>query len=79
MNGRSWTVGTVIVAVAVLMVTGVALAEERSLNQTLRARSVDVGGGATRAFYERCGCPLVATLEDFYAPGDGKAIYCKKV
>ncbi len=34
---------------------------------------------ATRAFYERCGCPLVATLEDFYAPGDGKAIYCKKV
>ncbi len=34
---------------------------------------------ATRAFYERCGCPLVATLEDFYAPGDSKAIYCKKV
>jgi len=34
---------------------------------------------ATRAFYERCGCPLVATLADFYAPGDSKAIYCKKV
>jgi D-alanine-D-alanine ligase len=34
---------------------------------------------ATRTFYERCGCPLVATLDDFYAPGDGKAIYCKKV
>ena len=34
---------------------------------------------ATRGFYERCGCPLVATLDDFYAPGDGKAIYCKKV
>jgi GNAT superfamily N-acetyltransferase len=34
---------------------------------------------ATRAFYERCGCPLVATLDDFYAPGDSKAIYCKKV
>jgi ribosomal protein S18 acetylase RimI-like enzyme len=33
---------------------------------------------ATRAFYERCGCALVATLDDFYAPGDGKAIYCKK-
>ena len=34
---------------------------------------------ATRTFYERCGCPLVATLDDFYAPGDGKAIYCKRV
>jgi D-alanine-D-alanine ligase len=34
---------------------------------------------ATRAFYERCDCPLVATLDDFYAPGDGKAIYCKQV
>ena len=34
---------------------------------------------ATRAFYERCSCPLVATLDDFYAPGDGKAIYCKRV
>jgi len=34
---------------------------------------------ATRAFYERCDCPLVATLEDFYAPGDSKAIYYKKV
>ena len=33
---------------------------------------------ATRGFYERCGCPLVATLEDFYAPGDGKAIYCRR-
>ncbi len=34
---------------------------------------------ATRRFYERCGCPLEATLDDFYAPGDGKAIYCKRV
>jgi ribosomal protein S18 acetylase RimI-like enzyme len=33
----------------------------------------------TRAFYERCGCALVATFDDFYAPGDGKAIYCKRV
>ncbi len=32
----------------------------------------------TRTFYERCGCSLVATLGDFYAPGDGKAIYCKR-
>ena len=34
---------------------------------------------ATRAFYERCGCPLAAILEDFYAPGDSKAIYYRKV
>ena len=32
----------------------------------------------TRTFYMRCGCALVATLDDFYAPGDGKAIYCKQ-
>lgn len=31
----------------------------------------------TRAFYERCGYSVAATLMDFYAPGDGKAIYCK--
>ncbi len=31
----------------------------------------------TRAFYERCGYHLAACLDDFYAPGDGKAIYCK--
>ena len=33
----------------------------------------------TRAFYERFGCPLVANLDDFYSPGDGKVIYCQKV
>jgi GNAT superfamily N-acetyltransferase len=33
----------------------------------------------TRAFYERCGYTRTATLEDFYAPGDGKAIYLKTV
>jgi ribosomal protein S18 acetylase RimI-like enzyme len=31
----------------------------------------------TRAFYERCGYARAATLDDFYAPGDGKAIYLK--
>ena len=31
----------------------------------------------TRGFYERCNCPLEVILEDFYAPGDGKAIYVK--
>ncbi len=31
----------------------------------------------TRAFYERCGYSLAGVLEDFYAPGDGKATYLK--
>jgi ribosomal protein S18 acetylase RimI-like enzyme len=31
----------------------------------------------TRAFYERCGYEIVAELPDFYAPGDGKAIFFK--
>jgi D-alanine-D-alanine ligase-like ATP-grasp enzyme/ribosomal protein S18 acetylase RimI-like enzyme len=31
----------------------------------------------TRGFYERCGYSLVAVLDDFYAPGDGKATYVK--
>ena len=33
----------------------------------------------TRAFYERCGYQAAATLEDFYAPGDGKVIFVKRV
>lgn len=32
---------------------------------------------ATRGFYERCGYTLQAVLDDFYAPGDSKAIYVK--
>ncbi len=31
----------------------------------------------TRIFYENNGYQLEAMLKDFYAPGDGKAIYCK--
>jgi len=34
---------------------------------------------ATRGFYERCGYKLEAVLEDFYAPGDSKAIYVGQV
>ena len=34
---------------------------------------------STRAFYENCGFRLEAVLDDFYSPGDGKAIYCKKL
>jgi acetoin utilization deacetylase AcuC-like enzyme/ribosomal protein S18 acetylase RimI-like enzyme len=32
---------------------------------------------STRIFYENCAYRQEALLEDFYAPGDGKAIYCK--
>ena len=31
----------------------------------------------TRAFYERCGYTVAATLPDFYSPGDAKVIYSK--
>jgi hypothetical protein len=31
----------------------------------------------TRAFYLRCGYQIVAELPDFYAAGDGKAIFLK--
>jgi D-alanine-D-alanine ligase len=33
----------------------------------------------TRGFYERCGYRTAATLDDFYAPGDGKVIFVKEV
>jgi ribosomal protein S18 acetylase RimI-like enzyme len=33
----------------------------------------------TRRFYERCGYQVAATLEDFYAPGDGKVIFLKRL
>jgi len=32
---------------------------------------------STRAFYQKCSYTLEGILKDFYAPGDGKAIYCK--
>jgi acetoin utilization deacetylase AcuC-like enzyme/GNAT superfamily N-acetyltransferase len=32
---------------------------------------------STRMFYESCGYQLEAILKDFYAPGDGKCIFCK--
>ena len=34
---------------------------------------------STRAFYESCGYRLETVLKDFYAVGDGKAIYCKSL
>ncbi|SLM28165.1 Histone deacetylase superfamily protein [Desulfamplus magnetovallimortis] len=41
--------------------------------------SMQPGYASTRAFYERCGYNCNVVLEDFYAPGDGKAIYSKTV
>jgi D-alanine-D-alanine ligase-like ATP-grasp enzyme/ribosomal protein S18 acetylase RimI-like enzyme len=32
---------------------------------------------ATRGFYERCGYTLATVLDDYYAPGDSKAVYVK--
>jgi len=32
---------------------------------------------STRIFYENCTYRQEAVLEDFYAPGDGKVVYCK--
>lgn len=34
---------------------------------------------STRAFYENCGYRLEGVLADFYAPGDGKVVYCKSL
>lgn len=34
---------------------------------------------STRAFYESCGYKVEAFQEDFYAKGDGRLIYCKKM
>lgn len=34
---------------------------------------------STRTFYERCGYRQESVLSDFYAPGDGKVVYCKPV
>jgi ribosomal protein S18 acetylase RimI-like enzyme len=33
----------------------------------------------TRQFYLRCGYELVATIDDFYAPGDDKLIYVRRM
>jgi len=34
---------------------------------------------STRAFYESCGYHRAAHLEDFYRPGDGKVIFCRRL
>jgi acetoin utilization deacetylase AcuC-like enzyme/GNAT superfamily N-acetyltransferase len=34
---------------------------------------------STRAFYEHCGYRLETVMADFYAPGDGKVVYCRSL
>ena len=34
---------------------------------------------STRAFYEHMGFILCEVLDDFYAPGDGRATYCARL
>ena len=35
--------------------------------------------GSTRQFYDKVGCTLAAQLPDYYAKGDDKLIYLKRV
>jgi hypothetical protein len=35
--------------------------------------------GSTRQFYDKVGCTLAAQLPDYYAMGDDKLIYLKRV
>jgi GNAT superfamily N-acetyltransferase len=34
---------------------------------------------STRAFYEKCGYDVAAVLTDFYAPGDDKVVFVKRL
>lgn len=57
--------------------------EDRIRSAGGRQIYIDTSGRAqyagSRAFYERCGYQQVASLPDFYAPGDEKVIYVKKL
>jgi len=61
------------------------LRESEDLARTAGAEQffVDTSGrpqyAPTRGFYERCGYHAVAVLDDFYAPGDAKAVYCRRL
>lgn len=64
----------------------------RDLLQQAEQRIKGMGGGQiyietsgqkvyepTRRFYDRCGYQLVSTIPDFYAPGDDKLIYVRRL
>lgn len=54
------------------------LSREAGGTRTYVETSMQPQYATTRSFYESCGYDLETVLEDFYAAGDGKAIYCKK-
>ena len=55
------------------------LIRESSGSRVYVETSQRVQYASTRAFYENCGYRLETVLADFYAPGDGKVIYCKSL
>jgi len=53
------------------------LIRESSGSRVYVETSQRVQYASTRAFYENCGYRQETVLVDFYAPGDGKVVYCK--
>lgn len=67
---------------------GVGRTLERAVEEEVRARRgrmvlIETASkdsyAATRAFYDRAGYCEVARVPDFYAPGDDRVIYAKKL
>lgn len=60
-----------------------AESEERARSAGALQLFVDTSGrpqyAPTRGFYERCGYGVAAVLDDFYAPGDPKVIYRRRL
>lgn len=68
--------------------SGVGRTLMRETEETIRARGgakvwVETSGreeyAPTRAFYQRCGYRVAAVLDDFYAPGDAKVIFERRL
>ena len=61
----------------------VSAMEEQIRTASGRMITVDTSGRSdytpTRAFYERVGYSVGATLPDFYAPGDAKVVFIKRL
>ncbi len=55
------------------------LIRERRGSRIYVETSQRVQYASTRAFYENCGYRREAVLADFYAPGDGKAVYSRSL
>ncbi|MFH1152719.1 MAG: GNAT family N-acetyltransferase [Pseudomonadota bacterium] len=54
------------------------IAEARGINAYVET-STQPRYASTRSFYEQCGYHCDVVLDDFYSPGDGKAMYSKTV